>query len=70
MKVKPVRRYPGTRIDLSKIKPVLGVLRSPVPKGKVPIKRKMLPQTPVGMANAPTSAKYIPPRKTRKSSRL
>ena len=38
--------------------------------GKVPIKRKMLPQTPVGMANAPTSAKYIPPRKTRKSSRL
>ena len=87
MKVKPVRRYPGTRIDLSKIKPVLGVLRSPVPNpnapsalqrppdkvfkvGKVPIKRKMLPQTPVGMANAPTSAKYIPPRKTRKSSRL
>ena len=38
--------------------------------GKVPIKRKMLPQTPVGMANTPTSAKYIPPRKTRKSNRL
>ena len=38
--------------------------------GKVPIKRKMLSQTPVGMANASTSAKYIPPRKTRKSNRL
>ena len=36
--------------------------------GKVPVKRKMLPQTPVGMANSTTSAKYIPPRKSRKSN--
>ena len=36
--------------------------------GKVPIKRKMLTQTPVGMANSTTSAKYVPPRKSRKSN--
>ena len=38
--------------------------------GKVPIKRKMLEQTPVAMANATTSTKYAPPRKTRKANRL
>ena len=38
--------------------------------GKVPIKRKMMEQTPVAMANATTSTKYAPPRKTRKANRL
>ena len=38
--------------------------------GKVPIKRKMMEQTPVAMANATTSAKYAPVKKSRKSNRL
>ena len=38
--------------------------------GKVPIKRKMMEQTPVAMANATTTAKYAPPRKSRKANRL
>lgn len=38
--------------------------------GKVPVKRKMMEQTPVAMANATTTAKYAPPRKSRKANRL
>lgn len=38
--------------------------------GKVPIKRKMLDQTPVAMANSTSSAKYAPPRKSNKRIKL
>ena len=38
--------------------------------GKVPVKRKMLDQTPVAMANSTSSAKYAPPRKSNKRAKL
>ena len=38
--------------------------------GKVAIKRKMLSQTPVGMANSTTSTKYIPPRKSTRKQKI
>ena len=37
---------------------------------KCPIKMKLLPQTPVGMANAQTSAKFIPQKKKNKDKKL
>ena len=37
---------------------------------KSPIKMKLLPQTPVGMANAQTSAKFIPQKHKNKEKKL
>ena len=37
---------------------------------KPPIKMKLLPQTPVGMANVQTSAKFIPQKKKNKEKKL
>ena len=37
---------------------------------KPPIKMKLLPQTPVGMANSQTSAKFIPQKKKNKEKKL
>ena len=37
---------------------------------KPPIKMKLLPQSPVGMANAQTSAKFIPQNKKSKQKKL
>ena len=37
---------------------------------KCPLKYKMLPQTPVGMSNAQTSAKFVPVAHKRKEKKL
>ena len=38
---------------------------------KLPVNPRMLPQTPVGMSNAQTSAKYVPPaHKAKDTSQL
>ena len=37
---------------------------------KAPIKMKMLPQSPVGMSNAQTSAKFIPVAHKKKEKKL
>ena len=38
---------------------------------KLPVHPRMLPQTPVGMSNAQTSAKYVPPaHKAKDTSQL
>ena len=37
---------------------------------KSPLKMKLLPKTPVGMANAQTSVKFMPPKKKNKEKKL
>ena len=67
----PLGRYaqtiPRNPPGISGIKPI--EFRTIGSVGKVPVKKKLLNQTPVGMANAPTSAKYAPIRPNKNNKR-